>query len=96
METFIPTKEELEQIVSKTVEELLSKTLPPLIRKANQKEWLNSKEVMKLTGWSKRTIQYLRDERRIPFYQEGHRILYKYSDILEYLDSTHVQAQKYD
>ncbi|MFY0683455.1 MAG: helix-turn-helix domain-containing protein [Balneola sp.] len=93
METFIPSKEELEQVVSKALEEQLSEKLPSLIRKAYQKEWLKTKDVMELTGWSKRTMQYLRDERKIPFYQEKGKILYKLEEIEEYLDSIHVEAR---
>ncbi|MEP2446585.1 MAG: helix-turn-helix domain-containing protein [Balneola sp.] len=93
MGTYITSKEDLQELIAETVSEQISEAIPSAIRKATRKEWLNTKEVTKLTGWSKRTMQNLRDRNRIPFYQEGHRILYKHSDVLDYLESIHVEAR---
>lgn len=76
MNQFITSEEVLEKTVRNTVESILSEELPVIIRKAKLKPWMNTNELMEFTGWSRRTIQYLRDEKRIPFSQEGRKILY--------------------
>ena len=94
MHTYISSKDELENIVKDAVRQLFETKLPTLIRKAKRKDWLNTDEVMELTGWSRRTLQYLRDKRRIPFSQEGRRILYKTDDIEAYLLNNKIQARE--
>jgi excisionase family DNA binding protein len=91
MQAYIATKKELDETVRKAVAELLKSELPTLLRKVNRKEWLNTNELMELTGWSRRTVQYLRDENKIPYSQEGRRILYRTSDIEEYLESNLIE-----
>jgi excisionase family DNA binding protein len=91
MKVYIPSKKELDETVRKAVAELLKSELPTLLRKVNRKEWLNTNELMELTGWSRRTVQYLRDENKIPYSQEGRRILYRTSDIEEYLESNLIE-----
>lgn len=93
MNTYIASKNELKTIINKAVRELFEQALPSLIRKARRKSWLNTDEVMELTGWSRRTLQYLRDKRRIPFSQEGRRILYKTDDIEAYLLSNKIDVR---
>lgn len=93
MEVFIPDRNALDEAVSQALDKHLENKLISLIRKANRKEWLNTSEVMQITGWSKRTIQNLRDQNRIKFHQEGHRILYRYDDLDEYLESIGVEPR---
>lgn len=93
MHTYISSKTELKSVVKSAVEELLKEELPSLLRKAKRKEWLNTNELMAFTGWSRRTIQYLRDEKRIPFSQEGKRILYPTDGIEEYLRSNQINPR---
>ncbi|WP_421773055.1 helix-turn-helix domain-containing protein [Gracilimonas sp.] len=90
MNTYIATKQELSDIVFEAVKDLFQKELPELLRKAKRKPWMNTEELIDLTGWSRRTIQYLRDERRIPFSQEGRKILYKTDEIEEYLNDNKI------
>lgn len=91
MNTYIASKEELSEIVNEAVRELLKQELPTLIRQAKRKEWLTTDDLMELTGWSRRTCQYLRDERRIPFTQEGRKILYKTTEIEAYLAENRIE-----
>jgi excisionase family DNA binding protein len=93
MQTYIATKNELVTVVNDAVRELLEEAIPTLIRKAKRKDWLTTEDLMELTGWSRRTLQYLRDKRRIPFSQEGRRILYKTEDIEAYLKSNKIEAK---
>lgn len=93
MKPYISSKEELNETVRNAVSELLQNELPALLRKAQRKEWINTNELMEFTGWSRRTIQYLRDKKRIPFSQEGHRILYPTEGIEEYLKSNQIDPK---
>lgn len=90
MTTYIPTKDELSDIVFQAVKELFEKELPSILRKAKRKPWINTEELMELTGWSRRTCQYMRDERRIPFSQEGRKILYPTDGIEKYLEGNKI------
>lgn len=90
MEAYITSKEELNETVKEAVQELLQEELPSLLRKVKRKTWMNTNELMEFTGWSRRTIQYLRDNKRIPFSQEGHRILYPTDGIEAYLKSNQI------
>lgn len=91
MQAFISTKEELQEAVNQAVETILIQKLPSLIRRSTRKNWLTTEDLIELTGWSRRTIQYLRDQRRIPFSQEGRRILYPTDGIEEYLRSNQIE-----
>ncbi len=93
MNAFIPDRTALNQAISQALEEQLENRLVSLIRKATRKEWLSTNDVMELTGWSKRSIQHLRDNKRIKFFQEGHRILYRHDDIEAYLESISVEPR---
>ncbi len=90
MNTYIASKEELTEIIQHALKELFEQELPTLLRKTNRKSWMNTNELMELTGWSRRTLQYLRDKRCIPFSQEGRRILYPTEGIEAYLRSSQI------
>lgn len=90
---FITSEKKLNDTVQKAVKELLQEELPNLLRKAKRKEWMNTNELMEFTGWSRRTIQYLRDKKRIPFSQEGHRILYPTEGVEEYLRNNQIDPK---
>lgn len=94
MNVFITSKQDLKETVNDAVKQLIERELPSLIRKAQLKEWMNTDELMEFTGWSRRTIQYLRDKKRIPFSQEGRRILYPTDGIEKYLRSNQIDPHK--
>ena len=92
MNTYITSKEELQSIVSKAIQDTVSELIPVLVRKATAKEFLTKEELMELTGWSSRTIQNLRDTRQIPYSQHGRKILYPYDGIIEFMKANHIKA----
>ena len=94
MNTYIATKDELSEIVFKAVKTLLTQELPSILRKAKRKPWMNTDELMELTGWSRRTCQYLRDHKKIPFSQEGRKILYPTDGIEKYLSDNKIEPQR--
>jgi excisionase family DNA binding protein len=94
METKNVGQDKLQQIVEKAVEEAIVRSLPEAIRGAIMKEFFTVDELASYTGWSRRTIQYLRDTRRLPFYQDGKRIFFKYDEIEAYLQSKRVKLNE--
>ena len=89
----LPTPEEHSEQIDQAVEKAVLKHVPRLIRQAVRKEYLTVDELSELTGWSRRTIQYLRDSRQLPFYQDGRRILFRTDEIEKYLESKKVTAR---
>lgn len=73
---------------------MLKRELPKALNKAIKKEWITTDEFMDLTGWSRRTIQYIRDKRKIRFFQEGRRILYSWEDIERYLEENSIEPRE--
>ncbi|OAN62433.1 hypothetical protein A8B79_02460 [Balneola sp. EhC07] len=93
MNAYIPTKEDLEQIIEKAVKHTVTKSLPEAIRKATRKKWLNTEEVMELLQCSRRHIQYLRDEELITFSQSGRTIRYDIEEVENFLNSHKVKSK---
>ena len=87
---FIPTEAKFEQILERKVEQILTRRIPEIIRRANRKEYLTTKEFKELTGCSHRVQQYLRDEGKIPYSQEGRKIFYKTTDVERFMEDRRV------
>jgi len=94
MTVIVTDKETIKSIISDIIREALSEELPKLIREAMRKEYLTSKELKELTGWSPRKMCYLRETRRIPFIQHGRSVLYPYDEIKEFLNKHHIKPRK--
>ncbi|MCH8558444.1 MAG: helix-turn-helix domain-containing protein [Balneolia bacterium] len=94
MQVYIASREELELVIKQAVSDAISEILPELVQKATAKEYLTKDDLMKLTGWSSRTIQNLRDTQQIPFSQHGRKILYPYAGIIEFLKENHINPRK--
>jgi len=92
MKVVVTTQEELEELINKSIERAFKKLMPTAIRLAKQKEWLTTDEVMKLLSISRRHIQYLRDNRRIIFHQEGRTIRYHIDDLNEYMKKNRIKV----
>lgn len=91
MQAYIPSKDELQTIIEDAVSRTMRSVVPDLVRQATQKEFLTKEEVMRLTGFSSRKLQYLRDTREIPYTQHGRKILYPYKGVLEFLESNKIK-----
>lgn len=91
---FIPTKEDLQEIIGRAVSEAVREQVPQIVREATAKEWLTKEEVKELTGWSSRTLQNMRDTKQIPFSQHGHKILYPRKGIIEFLEDHHITPRQ--
>lgn len=60
--------------------------------KSDGQKWLTIAEVCSLLNVSKRTLQNKRDRKEIPFCQISRKILFKSSDVDEYLERHYINA----
>ena len=86
MHAYIPTKEELRNIVEAAVKRAVLDELPQVIRKATRKKWLTTEEVINLLQCSRRHVQYLRDSGQLLYSKNGRKIRYNIDDIEAFLD----------
>jgi excisionase family DNA binding protein len=86
------TREEYEEDLKRAVQEAVADLLPALIQRALLGPYLTPKKVCELTGWSPRKLAYLREQRRIPYRQEGRSILFKTDDVLAFIETGSVPA----
>lgn len=92
-EVFVPTEEKFREILSDEVESLLERRIPKIIRRANRKEYITTSEFKELTGCSHRVQQYLRDENKIAYSQEGRKIFYRTEDVEKFMDERRIKAR---
>lgn len=59
---------------------------------SERRKWLTIDQVCSLLGISKRTLQSKRDRKEIPFCQISRKILFKSSDVDEYLERHYIKA----
>ncbi len=90
---FVAERKELELYFDKVLRNIIRDEVPKLIQELGKKEWLTKTELEKLTGWSGRTIQHMRDTRQIPFSQHGRKILYPRDGILSFLKDNYIQPK---
>lgn len=79
-------EEELKSLLKETIQQELTQHLPDLLEEYQNKAWLTIDDLMELTGWSRRTIQHLRDTRQIAFFQHGRKILFPRAGIEDFLE----------
>lgn len=79
--------------VQAAVEAALTNALPGVIRRAALPPYLTKAQLVELTGWSARKVDYLREKRRLPFTQHGRKVLFATADVEAFLAEGHVSAQ---
>lgn len=82
----IATEDQIRKIIRDEVYSILEQSIPEIMRRANRKEYLSTSDFEELTGCGARTQQYYRDEKLIPYSQEGRKIWYKTSDVEKFID----------
>ena len=95
MNAYIPTQDELEDIVSRAVTQTMEQTLPAVIRKATRKRWLTTGEVMEMLQCSRRHVQHLRDTEQLSYSQNGRTIRYQVEDVEAFLNSHKIKSREY-
>ena len=94
METIIVTsREALNDAVQKALDSALKQQLPEVIRRATTKPFLTKPELMELTGWSSRQVEYKKSSREIPFIRQGRLVLFPTEEVFAYLDKGYVPAR---
>ena len=97
METkvIVTTPEELHSLINEAVLKALMDQLPKAIEEANRKPYLTQEDMVELSGWSRRTLQYLRDTEQIDFIQHGRKILYPRDAVDAFLKQCRIKARKW-
>ncbi|MDG5767381.1 helix-turn-helix domain-containing protein [Balneolales bacterium ANBcel1] len=95
MDIYFPSKDDLEQLITKAVRRTVEEALPSAIHKATRKKWLNTDEVMKMLQCSRRHVQYLRDSEQLPFVQNGRTIRYDIDDVEHFLNTHKVRSRQH-
>ncbi|MEP1152191.1 MAG: helix-turn-helix domain-containing protein [Balneola sp.] len=90
---FVAERKELELYFDKVLRSIIRDEVPKLIQELGKKEWLTKQELMKLTGWSSRTIQHMRDSKQIPYTQHGRKILYPRKGIMDFLKANYIRPK---
>lgn len=88
------TEASLRDLVSEGVQEALSEALPTALRQATEKKYLTKRELMDLTGWSARTVEYKKTKRQIPFIRQGRTILFPTEEVYAWLEEGRVEAKQ--
>lgn len=96
MQAYITSKKEMKKAVAEAVAEILDEELPSIIRKSQRSEYLTTKELKELTGWSYRSQKHLRDTNQIPFSQHGRKIVYPTAGIEKFLREQSIPASDSD
>lgn len=94
MHAYIPTKEDMKQLIREVVSETVDQKLPGAIRKATRKKWLTTDDVMEVLQCSRRHVQHLRDSELLPYSQTGRTIRYDIEDVEDFLNEHKVTARK--
>lgn len=79
--------------LAKAVKEAVKEQVPKM-KDHFQKDWLTTEEVMEMMSVSRRTVQNYRDEGKIPFSQEGRKILYPREGIEAFLRDNMIKAYR--
>ena len=88
------TLEEIDDLLAKRIEEELLKVVPQIIDGMSHKQYVTNSEAARITGRSTRSLDHLRKTGQIDFYMNGNRVLFKYTDLIDWIKAGHVIATK--
>ena len=95
MESFFKAfRQEIKITVEEAVGKALEKQLPSIVRKATLKQYLTKKELMELTGWSARQVEYKKSKREIPFIRQGRLVLFPTDELDAFFLKGYVPKEK--
>ena len=84
--------DDLNIIIQNAIDKALLKSINSLEDKLIKHSYLTKAEVIKLTGWSDKTIQNLRDHKQIPYTKHGRKILYPARGVYDFLKLNTVEV----
>jgi ribosome-binding ATPase YchF (GTP1/OBG family) len=76
--------------IREAIQQAIEDAIPGIVKKANAKDWLTKADVLEMTGWSDRTLQYMRQSRQIPFSKHNRKIMYPSDGIQQFLKDHNV------
>lgn len=88
----ITTPDALQSLITSSVVAAVREALPSMLRQANLPPYLTKNELMKLTGWSSRTVEYKKSQGIIPYIRQGRLCLFPTDEILAWLEEGYVPA----
>lgn len=89
----VASPEDLRSLVEQAVSNALKRALPEAVRQATAKPYLTKQELMELTGWSARQVEYKKSKRHIPFIRQGRLVLFPTEAVYDYLEEGRVPAK---
>ncbi len=92
MQTFIPSKEELSEVVSQAVEKAVNERLPEIIYKATRKKYYTIQEVCDLLDVSRRHLQYLRSTNQIGYILNGRKVYFRAEDLEKFFEVNYIPS----
>lgn len=92
MQIFIPSKEELSEVVSEAVERAVNDRLPEIIHKATRKKYYTIQEVCDLLDVSRRHLQYLRSTNQIGYVLNGRKVYFRAEDLEKFFEVNYIAA----
>ena len=85
-------KQALEEVAPTLITKALEECLPAVLRRASLPVYLDKKQLMELTGWSARKVEYVKAERRLPFIRRGRTVLFPTDAVEEFFEAGRVDA----
>jgi hypothetical protein len=79
--------DELQKLIAETVEQAVITAL----NEREKKEWMTSREVRELTGFSPSKLQNLRNSGQLVFAQHGKNIVYTTNSVNEFLEKRKIK-----
>lgn len=89
---YIPTKDDLKELIRAAVKDSVNESLPGAIRNATRKKWITTDEVMEILQCSRRHVQHLRDAQKLPYRQHSRTIRYNIDEVEAYLNKGKVNS----
>lgn len=93
-QVFVPTRQDLEDIISRVVKQNINEAMPEAVEKATRRKWITTEEVMELLQCSRRHIQHLRDSGALPFVQHARIVRYNRDEVEAFLNNHKIEASR--
>lgn len=79
-------------ILKQVIDQIFDERIPDIAEKSNEKAFLTKSEVMALTGWSSRKLQYMRSSNQISYVKHGRSIVYPTEELYNLLEAHHIKT----
>ena len=91
-QVLLASTEQIRIVVEEAIQKHLYNNVSAL--ETEKEDILSPKDVCKLLKVSPKTLQTLRDERRIPFCQSGRKIWFLRSDVIHYVNKNRIDSRR--